>query len=159
MQKVHHTDKDGVTAFQGSEAALRGRCKDAKLSPAEFQRKLSRCSLSTCRGMCCYGGVSVDDGTAAVLQQLSTERASDFRDMGLELPEAVVAPTEWHGTVGNITALKTFAFRSLDENYPAQSASGEHRSDPILLISLWAAPCRPLFHQRLFARGTRCRNR
>ena len=37
--------------------------------------------------------------------------------------------------------------------------SGEHRSDPILLISLWAAPCRPLFHQRLFARGTRCRNR
>ena len=39
--------------------------------------------------------------------------------MGLELPEAVVAPTEWHGTVGNITALKTFAFRSLDENYPA----------------------------------------
>ena len=106
MQNVHHTAEDGVTAFQGTEAALQERCKDAKLSPAEFQRKLSRCSLSTCRGMCCYGGVSVDDGTAAVLQRLSTERASDFRDMGLELPETVVAPTEWHGTVGNITSLK-----------------------------------------------------
>jgi hypothetical protein len=94
MQNVHHTAEDGVTAFQGTEAALQQRCKDAKLSPAEFQRKLSRCSLSTCRGMCCYGGVSVDDGTAAVLQRLSSERASDFRDMGLELPETVVAPTE-----------------------------------------------------------------
>jgi hypothetical protein len=119
MQNVHHTAEDGVTAFQGTEAALQERCKDAKLSPAEFQRKLSRCSLSTCRGMCCYGGVSVDDGTAAVLQRLSSERASDFRDMGLELPETVVAPTEWHGTVGNITGLKPLAFRSVVENYPA----------------------------------------
>src|SRR6476619_8248853 len=61
MQNVHHTAEDGVTAFQGTEAALQERCKDAKLSPAEFQRKLSRCSLTACRGMCCYGGVSVDD--------------------------------------------------------------------------------------------------
>jgi hypothetical protein len=69
--------------------------------------------------MCCYGGVSVDDHTADVLQRLSTERASDFREMGLELPDIVVAPTEWHGAAGNITALKPLAFRSLDENYPA----------------------------------------
>jgi len=39
--------------------------------------------------------------------------------MGLELPDIVVAPTEWHGAAGNITALKPLAFRSLDENYPA----------------------------------------
>src|SRR5258708_1957514 len=119
MQNVHHTAEDGVTAFQGTEAALQERCKDAKLSPAEFQRKLSRCSLNTCRGMCCYGGVSVDDSTAAVVQQLATERASDFRGIGLELPETVVAPTEWHRIAGNITALKPRPFRSLVENYPA----------------------------------------
>jgi hypothetical protein len=119
MQNMHETAKDGVTAFEELEAVLRERCKDAKLSPAEFQRKLSRCSLSTCRGMCCYGGVSIDDSTAAVLQQLSTERASDFRDMGLELPETVVAPAEWRRTGGNITALKPRPFRSLVENYPA----------------------------------------
>jgi hypothetical protein len=119
MQETQDIAKDSITAFAESEAALRERCKDAKLSPAEFQRKLSRCSLNTCRGMCCYGGVSVDDSTAAVVQQLSTERASDFRGIGLELPETVVAPTEWHRIAGNITALKPRPFRSLVENYPA----------------------------------------
>jgi hypothetical protein len=68
--------------------------------------------------MCCYGGVSVDKDTADVIQKLATERKSDFKKMGLDLPEAVVAPTEWHGVVGNITALKPRPFRSMVEGYP-----------------------------------------
>src|SRR6516162_6639206 len=111
--------KAGITTFAESEAALRQRLKEATLYPKEFQRKLRRCSVRSCQGMCCYGGVSLDNGTAAVLQQLSVDRASDFRDMGLELPEVVVASTEWHGVAGKITALKPRPFRALLRSYPA----------------------------------------
>jgi hypothetical protein len=110
--------KASITAFGEPEAALRERLKEARVNPEEFQRKLSRCCLADCRGMCCYGGVSVDDSTAAVLQRLAVDRAADFRDMGLELPEVVVAPTEWRGVVGNITALKPRPFRSMLADYP-----------------------------------------
>jgi hypothetical protein len=64
------TDKAGhpaITAFEESAAALRQQLAHAKLKPEEFQRKLSRCSLNNCHGMCCYGGVSVDVRTASVL--------------------------------------------------------------------------------------------
>ena len=118
MTSQYAAVKAGATAFGESEAALRERLKAARVSPKEFQRKLRRCCLGDCRGMCCYGGVCVDDSTAAVLQQLSVDRASDFRDMGLELPEVVVAATEWRGLVGNITALKPRPFRSMLANYP-----------------------------------------
>lgn len=106
-----------ITAFGDSEVALKAHYEKAKLKSDEFQRKLKSCGLS-CKGMCCYGGVSVDEGTAEVLQRLSEERSSEFRDMGLELPAKVVAPTEWHGVVGNITALKARPFRSLVADYP-----------------------------------------
>jgi hypothetical protein len=109
----------GFTAFEESAAGLREHLKHAKLYPKEFERKLSRCSLDGCHGMCCYGGVSVDDSTAAVLQKLATDRASDFRNMELDLPAKVVGPTEWRGTPGNITALKPRPFRSLMRDYPA----------------------------------------
>jgi hypothetical protein len=107
-----------LTIFGESETALATRFATARLDPAEFQRPLKSCGL-TCHGMCCYGGVSVDDATAATLQQLAQDRAADFRALGLDLPTTVVAPTEWHGVVGNITALKPRAFRSLVPDFPA----------------------------------------
>src|SRR2546421_1398140 len=118
MQRESEQINGYVTAFHESEAALREHFSDVTLDSAEFERKLTRCSLATCRGMCCYGGVSVDNATADTLQRLAIERASDFRDMGLTLPELVVASTEWHGVVGRITALKPFPFRSLVSEYP-----------------------------------------
>jgi hypothetical protein len=115
MENVHLT----VTAFRDSEIALREQYGSARLNAKEFQRKISRCSLASCKGTCCYGGVRVDDDTARVLQQLSHDRASAFRKIGLNLPSNVVARTEWRGTVGNITVLKPFPFRSLVPKFPA----------------------------------------
>ena len=109
---------DSLTAFSKSAAILKEQYAAANFQFNEFQRKITRCSLSTCRGMCCYGGVKVDDETAAVLQRLAIERASDFRDMGLSLPELVVEATEWRGAPGNITVLKPFPFRELVREYP-----------------------------------------
>jgi hypothetical protein len=76
---------DALTAFTKSLASLRKRLLNTKLDAREFARKLSRCSLQTCRGTCCYDGASVDDDTADVIQQLSFERSSEFAAMGLTL--------------------------------------------------------------------------
>jgi hypothetical protein len=106
-----------ITAFNKSEENLREQYGNTKLKPEEFARKLTRCELC-CKGMCCYGGVSVDKDTADVVQHLATVRKSDFKKMGLDLPDTVVAPGEWHGAVGNITALKPRPFRSIVKDYP-----------------------------------------
>jgi hypothetical protein len=109
----------GFTAFTKSESSLRKRLANAKIDTQEFQRKLARCSLSTCRGTCCYDGASVDEDTANLVQQLSSERAADFRAMGLSLPEAVIVKSQWHGVTGKKTATRPFPFRSLVPDYPS----------------------------------------
>jgi hypothetical protein len=112
-------DRNSVaTAFVEYEARIKESYGSATLDPREFRRTLKACAVS-CRGVCCYGGVSVDDSTADVLINLSKQRAVDFRAMGLTLPDRVVARTEWRGRVGNITALKPRLFRSLVSGYPA----------------------------------------
>lgn len=106
-----------LTAFSLSAESLRKQYAKAPLDAVEFQRKLTRCELS-CRGMCCYGGVSVDGDTADALQRLAKERKSDFQEMGLELADPVVAPAQWQGVESNITALKPRSFRSRVKDYP-----------------------------------------
>jgi hypothetical protein len=112
-------DRPTITVFHDSEIALRVQYGNARLDAVEFQRTINRCSLASCKGTCCYGGVRVDDDAARVLQQISLDRASAFREMGLSLPSFVVARTEWQGVAGNITALKPFPFRSLVAQFAA----------------------------------------
>jgi|SRR5579863_5145123 len=111
-------DNDQVTVFKKSAETLIREYGQVELNSEEFQRKLFRCELS-CKGMCCYGGVSVDKDTATVLQKLADERKSDFEAMGLNLSAPVVAPAEWRGVVSYITALKPRQFRSQVSDYPA----------------------------------------
>ena len=109
---------EGLTAFRTAQASLRKRLEAARIDLAEFQRKIARCTLSKCRGMCCYDGASVDKDTGDAIQDLATERASDFRAMGLNLPKAVVVDAKWNGVVGRKTATRPFPYRSLVEGYP-----------------------------------------
>jgi hypothetical protein len=113
-----HSDDD-LTAFKTTQFSLRKSLEAAHVDPAEFQRKITRCSLSKCRGMCCYDGASVDKDTGDAIQDLATKRASEFRAMGLNLPKAVVVDAEWKGVTGRKTATRPFPYRSLVEDYPA----------------------------------------
>ncbi len=100
-----------------------------------FTRKLARCELSRCRGMCCYDGAYVDEDTGRVLEELAVDRAADFRDMGLDLPERVLEKDRWRpsGLVTDYrTALKPFPFAAIVDGYPAhfrQTACVFHLED------------------------------
>jgi hypothetical protein len=107
-----------MTVFAKAEASLRQRLQTAAIDGREFQRPLARCSLSHCRGTCCHDGVPVDDDTADVVQRLATERAADFRELGLSLPNGVIVENEWRGAVSKKTAVRPFPFRSLVREYP-----------------------------------------
>lgn len=118
MQDQQAKANSHVTVFAGAEACLRERLKTASIDAREFQQGMIRCSLANCRGMCCYDGVPVDEDTARVLQRLSVERAVDFQEMGLSLPNDVIVDNEWRGRVSKKTAVQPFPFRSLVSDFP-----------------------------------------
>lgn len=125
-----------LTAFAGAEAALAESCAAAPVDSAAFRRKLSRCSLHRCHGTCCYDGVHVGDDTAAVLQRLADQRADEFREMGLRLPDAVIVHEQWRGSEPSAkTAVKPFPFKSVVEDYPA------HFNDTACVFLLEDARC------------------
>lgn len=111
-----------MTAFVAAAASLREQARTASLDPREFERPLARCSVANCHGVCCYDGVPVDDDTAAVLQKLSVEHATEFQQMGLSLPDEVIVECEWRGSAAKKTAVRPFPFRSLLRDYPQHFA-------------------------------------
>jgi hypothetical protein len=133
------TEKDSptsLTAFPESEAALREHCAEAVVDRAAFERRISRCDLTHCRGTCCYDGIHVDDETAAVLTTLARDRAADFRDIGIDLPEAVIVQDTWRGSPPSPkTATRPFPFKSLVNDYPA------HFNDTACVFLLDDARC------------------
>jgi hypothetical protein len=108
-----------LTAFGASLRSLREKYRLAKISAQEFQRKIKRCSLTNCFGMCCYDGASVDAETGAAIQKLASERRSAFEAMGLDLPDRVVEQSNWNGVPGTKTVTRPFPYRSLVKDYPA----------------------------------------
>jgi hypothetical protein len=98
---------------------LRGRLADASVDAASFKRRVSRCSLAVCRGMCCYDGVYVTDDEAEVIQALAVREREFFRAQGLELPEQVIVDGEWEGVVaGRKTAVVPHAFSREVPGFP-----------------------------------------
>ena len=92
---MEHAPERGLTAFPETEEWLRNNCASAELDVLAFQRHISRCELSSCRGTCCYDGLYVDRNTADVLQQISQARASEFQESGVTLPSIVITEGVW----------------------------------------------------------------
>jgi len=111
-----------LTAFDKTEVALRERCATAEFDAPSFDRKVARCDLSHCRGMCCYDGVYLDENSVDVIRKLAVERETDFRDMGLDLPEQVIMEDRWCPSTlvtSQKTALKEYPFAAIVDGYPA----------------------------------------
>jgi hypothetical protein len=100
--------------------ALRERCKEMRIDGKSFARKLGRCDLNACRGMCCYDGVYLDAATEAAIALIAEARRPAFSAMGLDLPEAVVVD----GYVGGVRYGRKTATRPVpaDEIYPDHPA-------------------------------------
>jgi hypothetical protein len=123
---VTHPDRQrrdaALTAFEKTEVELRERCASAEFDAPSFNRKVARCDLSSCRGMCCYDGAYLDENTAEVIQKLAVEREADFRKMGLELPDQIIVEDRWCPSslvTNQKTALKDYPFASIVGGYPA----------------------------------------
>lgn len=102
--------------FAGIEAAVRQKCAAMPIDGKSFARRMERCSLPACRGMCCYDGVHVDAPTEAAITVIASARRPAFAAMGLDLPDAVVVD----GFVGGVLAGRKTATRpwAVDEAVP-----------------------------------------
>lgn len=119
MQNEKAAPLSELTIFVRAAALLRERLRGASVDRHEFERRLSRCKLADCHGVCCHDGVPVDDDTARTIESLARTRASDLSEMGLSMPEEVIVDNQWQGLVSKKTAVRSFAFRSRVDGYPS----------------------------------------
>lgn len=119
MQDEKAAPLSELTIFVRAAALLRERLRAASVDPHEFQRRLTRCTLAHCHGVCCHDGVPVGDDTARAIETLARTRAADFNEMGLSILDEVVVENQWRGAVSKKTAVRAVAFRSLVAGYPS----------------------------------------
>lgn len=109
-----------LTAYASDEAMLRRRLANGTVDTRSFQRRVSRCEISRCQGMCCYDGVYVSEESAAVITSLAERHADFFTTLGLDLPKRVIVEGEWQGKRGGLkTAVRARDFSATVEGYPA----------------------------------------
>lgn len=112
-----------VTAYADDEARLRSRLASGRIDGRSFDRRLARCDISQCRGMCCYDGVHVSRESATIILSVVERHADVFRNLGLELPARVIVEGEWAGEKsGPKTAVTARAFSTSVEGYPKHFA-------------------------------------
>jgi len=108
-----------ITAYPKSDAWLKNLLDDANIDVASLERRLSRCDLRRCKGMCCNDGVYVDEETAEGLRALARDEAAFFANEGVTLPAEVIVEGAWRGEPsGTKTAVRPRDVSSI-EGYPA----------------------------------------
>jgi hypothetical protein len=79
-----------LTAYPLSEKNLREKLSNVYFDKDSFEQKLAVCSLSSCRGMCCYDGVYLNEEEASVIQQIAEEESDFFKSLGIDFPEKII---------------------------------------------------------------------
>lgn len=93
---------------------------DSRFDHAAFERKISRCNLANCRGMCCYDGVYIEYEVKVALDVLIEDRRSDLAALGAVVPNEAVVVAEWRGEKqGYKTATKPYPFSAAVSDYPS----------------------------------------
>lgn len=102
---------------------LRRRLIRGCVDSGSFRRRLARCDLAACRGMCCYDGVYVSQESAAVISAIATKHGDFLAGLGMELPGQVIVEGEWAGKKSGLkTAVRPRAFSQTVEGYPKHFA-------------------------------------
>ena len=116
----NNDDEAGVTAYPEEEASLRRRMDGGRMDAASFQRRVARCEISTCRGMCCYDGVYVSQESAGVIERVAMEHGEFFVGLDLRLPDRVIVDGDWPWKRGGLkTAVTHRAFSATVKGFPS----------------------------------------
>lgn len=109
----------GHTAYAEEEGRLRSRMCGGHVDAGSFRRRIARCDIGTCRGMCCYDGVYVGRDSAAVIERVTAEHAGFLERLGLELPQRVIVEGNWRWKMGGLkTAVTGRAFSTTVRGFP-----------------------------------------
>ena len=114
--------KDGaaLTAYPEEEAELRRRLDGGRVDAGSFRRRVARCEISACRGMCCHDGVYLGRESAAAVERVAREHAEFFADLGLRLPDRLIVEGDWPWKRGGLkTAVRPRPFSGMIGGYPA----------------------------------------
>lgn len=113
-------DPGGLTAYPVDEAALRRRLGRALVDARSFRRRVARCEISTCRGMCCHDGVYISPGSAEVIRKVAKAHAGFFASLELDLPDEVIIEGDWPWKKGGMkTAVRARPFSKTVDGFPA----------------------------------------
>jgi hypothetical protein len=93
--------------------------KDGRIDHASLSRRLKRCDLNVCKGMCCYDGVYLSEAAAHVLDAVFQEYAGFFASHGIGLTNAVIRKIEAGAEVYWKTETVPHPFSTLVRDYPS----------------------------------------
>lgn len=114
------SDEAGVTAYPEEEADLRRRMDGGRVDVSSFRRRVARCDISTCRGMCCYDGVYLSRESAVVIERVAMEHGEFFAGLDLRLPDQVIVDGNWPWKGGGLkTAVAHRAFSRTVRGFPS----------------------------------------
>lgn len=112
-----------LTAYPEDEAALRRRILGGTVDAQSFKRRVARCEISVCQGMCCYDGVYVAPEAAAVIERVARAHAEFFAGLHLTLPDRVIVEGDWPWKMGGLkTAVACRPFSKTVAGFPLHFA-------------------------------------
>lgn len=112
-------DSPPPIAFDETAAALGELVRQSEIDLPALSRKISRCDLGACHGVCCHDGVFLGRDEAEIIGLLCLENRADFEALGLDLPEPVIVFDNWRDLIsGPKTATRPKPMSALVEDYP-----------------------------------------
>ncbi len=110
----------GLTAYPEDEAMLRRRLAAAVVDVGSVSRRLKRCEITLCQGMCCYDGVYVSEASARAVEEIARRHADFLAGLGLRLPGRVIVEGDWPWRRGGLkTAVQPRPFSRKVPGFPA----------------------------------------
>lgn len=119
--------------WQSHYESWRERFANLTVDWGALHYKISKCTVSSCHGMCCYDGVYIENDLKETFDNLLNNKKKALEELGVDLSRGGIVEGEWKGQKGGWkTATAPFPFSALVEDYPAhfdQTACVFHLED------------------------------